>query len=44
MRITVLANRDIASNLALNYLVRALPEDQITVYLSSQVGQQQDKP
>ena len=38
MRITILANRDIASNLAINYLLRTLPDDQFNIMLSTRVG------
>lgn len=38
MKITILANRDVASCLAVNYLVRGLPQDRLTLFLSSRVG------
>jgi len=38
MNITILANRDLASSLALNYLVSGLAEHQLTIFLSDQVG------
>lgn len=38
MHITVLANRDLASNFALNLLLPALGQHQVTVFLSSRVG------
>lgn len=38
MRICVLANKDIASNLAINALIKALPDHQLRVFLSSSVG------
>ena len=44
MRIVLLANRDIASNLALNYLVKGLSEHQLTVFLSQQVGNPTKRP
>ncbi|MCO7224232.1 hypothetical protein [Pleionea sp. CnH1-48] len=44
MKITVLANRDIASNFALNLLLKALSKHQVSVFLSSQVGQAKPLP
>ena len=45
MKITVLANRDLASNLALNQLLPSLfPQHELRVYLSSQVGSGGDLP
>ena len=39
MNITVLANRDLASNIALNHLLPALARDhRVTAYLSDAVG------
>lgn len=38
MRIAVLANRDLASNIALNYLLAKLPQHQYRVFLSAKVG------
>lgn len=38
MRLTVLANGDIASNIALNLLLRALPNEITHVFLSNRVG------
>ena len=38
MNITILANRDVASCLAVNYLVSGLPRDRLTLFLSSRVG------
>ena len=44
MNITLLANHDIASNLALNLLLPKLKDHRITVYLSSRVGKVGTKP
>ena len=44
MNITLLANHDIASNLALNLLLPKLKDHRITVYLSSRVGKVGAKP
>lgn len=45
MKITVLANRDLASNLALNQLLPLLyPQHELRVHLSSQVGSGGDLP
>ncbi|PCJ23447.1 MAG: formyl transferase [SAR86 cluster bacterium] len=38
MKITILTNKDLASCVALNYLVPALLEHELTVFLSSRVG------
>ena len=38
MKITLLANRDVASCLAVNYLLRDLQEHRLTLFLSSRVG------
>lgn len=38
MNITILANRDLASCIALNHLVPGLSEHRVTVFLSSRVG------
>ena len=40
MRITLLCNKDLASCVALNYLVPALSEHELTVFVSSSVGNQ----
>lgn len=44
MRITLLANHDIASNLAINALVKRLPQHQYQILLSDQVGSKTDRP
>ena len=44
MNITVLANHDIASNLALNLLLPRLGDHHVTTYLSSRVGKEEAKP
>lgn len=44
MRVTVLANQDIASNLALNLLHQMLPEHQLNVLLSAKVGNNKTPP
>ena len=45
LKITLLANRDIASNLALNYLLPVLaPDHTLQVFLSSHVGGDQRQP
>ena len=44
MKITVLANRDLASNIALNYLVSKLKHHNLHLFLSDQVGKQKAKP
>ena len=44
MNITILANRDLASNIALNYLVKGLSKHKLNIFLSDQVGSQLDKP
>lgn len=38
MNISVLANRDLASNIALNQLFKAAPQHQYSIFLSAQVG------
>lgn len=44
MNITVLANRDLASNIALNHLFNALPHHQYRLFLSAKVGKQISRP
>lgn len=44
MRITILANQDIASNLAINHLIDALPDHQLNVLLSERVGGNKPRP
>ncbi len=44
MRITLLCNLDIASNLAANQLINALPEHQFSVLMTSQVGGNNKRP
>jgi methionyl-tRNA formyltransferase len=44
MNITILANRDIASNYALNLLLPKLNEHKITIFLSAKVGGISKKP
>lgn len=44
MKITVLANRDLASNIALNHLFNAMPHHQYHLFLSAQVGKQNTRP
>lgn len=44
MNITVLANRDLASNIALNYLFSTLPNHQYRLFLSAHVGKQTSRP
>jgi methionyl-tRNA formyltransferase len=44
MRITLLCNADIASNLAANRLIAALPHHQFTLLMTAQVGGKQAKP
>ena len=44
MRISVLANRDLASNIALNLLFQRLPQHQYRVFLSETVGRSDEKP
>ena len=44
MNITILANRDLASCLAINYLLPKLTEHRLTVFLSSRVGSKQLAP
>jgi methionyl-tRNA formyltransferase len=45
VRITLLANRDLPSNLALNHLVKALPQEYpLTLFLSESVGRAQSPP
>jgi methionyl-tRNA formyltransferase len=43
MRITVLTNRDLASNIALNLLLKSAPQHAYTVLLSSKVGKDNQK-
>ena len=44
MRITLLCNADIASNLAANRLLAALPHHQFTLLMTAQVGGKQARP
>ncbi|MEW6996098.1 formyl transferase [Colwelliaceae bacterium BS250] len=44
MNITILANRDIASNFAINNMLEQLAEHKISIFLSSKVGGKADKP
>ncbi|TQV72346.1 formyl transferase [Aliikangiella marina] len=44
MKLVILANKDIASNIALNYLVRGLKQHIIRIFLSDHVGAQSKKP
>lgn len=44
MNITILANRDIASNFAINSMLEQLSEHRISIFLSSKVGGKGDKP
>jgi len=44
MKITILANQDIASNYAINMLLPLLANDQVSLFLSSQVGSNANKP
>jgi methionyl-tRNA formyltransferase len=44
MRITILANRDIASNVALNLLLPKLADHKLSIFLSSKVGSSSNKP
>jgi methionyl-tRNA formyltransferase len=44
VNITLLANRDIASNLALNQLLPRLVDHRVTIFLSSQVGKKAGGP
>ncbi|GAA0859423.1 formyl transferase [Aliiglaciecola litoralis] len=44
MRITVLANRDLASNIALNLLFKNAPQHTYTVLLSESVGRGENRP
>ncbi|WNC74093.1 formyl transferase [Thalassotalea psychrophila] len=44
MNITILANRDIASNFAINLLLPHLNNHNITIFLSAKVGQKTNKP
>lgn len=44
MNITILANRDIASNFAINLLLPSLNKHKITIFLSSKVGKKTNKP
>ena len=43
MKITILTNKDLASNIALNYLVSGLADHQLTVFLSDKVGGSSNK-
>jgi methionyl-tRNA formyltransferase len=43
MRITILANRDLPSNYALNLLMKLLDAHELTVFLSDRVGKKSDK-
>jgi len=44
MKIIILANKDLASNIALNQLVNRLSKHQIKIFLSDQVGANLNKP
>jgi methionyl-tRNA formyltransferase len=44
MRITLLCNLDIASNLAANRLIAALPEHDFSVLMTAQVGSKNNRP
>jgi methionyl-tRNA formyltransferase len=44
MKITILANQDIASNYAINMLLPLLANDEVSLFLSSQVGSNKNKP
>lgn len=44
MRITLLCNLDIASNLAANRLIKALPEHHFSVLMTAQVGSNSHRP
>jgi len=44
MNITILSNRDLASNFALNHLLPALHGHHLTVYLSSRLGKTETHP
>jgi methionyl-tRNA formyltransferase len=44
MNITILANRDIASNFAINSMLEQLSEHRLSIFLSSKVGGKADKP
>lgn len=44
MKIVILANKDLASNLALNYLIPDLLQHDLHIFLSDQVGSNNNKP
>ncbi|WNC66935.1 formyl transferase [Thalassotalea nanhaiensis] len=44
MNITILANRDVASNFAINLLLPRLNKHHLTIFLSTKVGKQTNKP
>lgn len=44
MNITILANKDLASCLAINYLLQSLQDHRLSVFLSSRVGSKQLAP
>ncbi|MFA3793218.1 formyl transferase [Aliiglaciecola sp. SL4] len=44
MRITILANRDLASNMAINLLLQQLPEHRYAILLSAKVGKSENLP
>lgn len=44
MKVTILANQDIASNYAINMLLALLVNHDVSVFLSSQVGSNDNKP
>ncbi|GAC14122.1 formyl transferase [Aliiglaciecola lipolytica] len=44
MRITILANRDLASNLAINLLLQQLPQHKYRIFLSAKVGNLDNLP
>ena len=44
MRITILANRDLPSNFALNMLLGMLDGHELTLFLSDKVGKSNQKP
>lgn len=44
MKITILANQDIASNYAVNMLLALLVNNDVSLFLSSQVGSSKNKP
>ncbi|MDO6693270.1 formyltransferase family protein [Aliiglaciecola sp. 3_MG-2023] len=44
MRITILANRDLASNMAINLLLQQMPEHDFVIFLSAKVGKSENLP